>query len=235
MSSETAIHLYAEHLLNIQALTLTATLSTESTPLTTAKLSTDANSLTLTHENDSATIRLPTEIKGGGDATLELPKKTAKELELRLRLEEKDPQNSFMRHRSAVNGAAEDDNWVPWTATSLTNQEGAFQCRNCAQILLSVRSRPKDDQDQANVEESITQWRDLPNENWAEMMDFWHCHKPDVKESDTSVSLDMKGYAAGNKLQAVNGVGLVDLSSFLVAESDIKHVKVSDPQSTALT
>lgn len=22
-------------------------------------------------------------------------------------------------------------------------------------------------------------WKDLPSGNWAEMMDFWHCHKPD--------------------------------------------------------
>jgi hypothetical protein len=76
----------------------------------------------------------------------------------------------------------------------------------------------------------IRQWKDLPNENWAEMMDFWHCHKPDehhLHDHSHDEVVGQKGYAAGNRLQAVDGVGFVDLASFLLAEQDCDGAQVS--------
>lgn len=39
-----------------------------------------------------------------------------------------------------------------------------FKCKSCESKLISS--------------ETITTWKALPSETWAEMMDFWHCHKP---------------------------------------------------------
>jgi hypothetical protein len=39
-----------------------------------------------------------------------------------------------------------------------------FQCKCCKSKLISL--------------EIIATWKALPSETWAEMMDFWHCHKP---------------------------------------------------------
>ncbi|OCL11743.1 hypothetical protein AOQ84DRAFT_286583, partial [Glonium stellatum] len=79
-------------------------------------------------------------------------------------------------------------------------------------------------------------WRDLPSENWAEMMDFWHCHKPSEHHDHGhghgglghgEEAGKSKGYAASNRLRAIKGTGFVDLGAFLVREEDCEGVKVS--------
>ncbi|KAJ9646598.1 hypothetical protein H2199_002647 [Coniosporium tulheliwenetii] len=84
------ILLYAELLLNIRTVSLTATLQTESNKETKASLSADGETISLTHDGETASIRLPTKISGGG-AALTLPAAPAKELTLRLQLEEDRP------------------------------------------------------------------------------------------------------------------------------------------------
>jgi hypothetical protein len=79
-------------------------------------------------------------------------------------------------------------------------------------------------------------WKDLPSENWAEMMEFWHCHKPDHKHGedhgDASGKADEKtlaarGYGASSVISAQEGVGFVDLTTLLFTESDCQHLTVS--------
>ena len=70
----------------------------------------------------------------------------------------------------------------------------------------------------------IKQWKDLPSEGWAEMMDLWHCHKP--HEHDTDDHGGHKGYAAGSRLMAQAGVGFVDTLGFLLVEKDCSGIKV---------
>ncbi|KAF4781966.1 hypothetical protein HER10_EVM0005802 [Colletotrichum scovillei] len=90
-------------------------------------------------------------------------------------------------------------------------------------------------------------WKDLPSENWAEMMDFWHCHKPSTdredehehgangegKQKDDHEHLTRRGYGANSSIAAQPGVGMVDLTSFLFCEADCVGLKFSLPSSDA--
>lgn len=103
---------------------------------------------------------------------------------------------------------------IPWT--SLDIEIGSqVACRKCSHDFVQ--------------EDVIQVWKDLPSENWAEMMEFWHCHKPhdhshDHQHSQSSTS---KGYGANNAISAQTGVGFVDLTSFLFSETDCKGLTVS--------
>ncbi|KAF4989583.1 hypothetical protein FGRMN_9045 [Fusarium graminum] len=67
----------------------------------------------------------------------------------------------------------------------------------------------------------------LPSENWAEMMEFWHCHKPHDHEHQDPESLASKGYGANHAISAQQGTGFVDLTSFLFSEPDCRGLKYS--------
>ncbi|UKZ79601.1 hypothetical protein TrVFT333_007359 [Trichoderma virens FT-333] len=66
----------------------------------------------------------------------------------------------------------------------------------------------------------IKSWKDLPSENWAEMMEFWHCHKPHDHEHHDGENLSKRGYGANSAITAQPEVGFVDLTSFLFSEAD---------------
>lgn len=209
--NESHIMLYAELLLHIRTITLFACLKSTHSRETKARLDADGNVITVSHEGYSATIRLPIKVEGKGDAALELPAKPpSKELTLRLQMEEQD--DSDMLGLMAESRKA---NIVPWDGVTLSKQEGIeVRCKNCEGLVIAS--------------EVVREWKDLPNENWAEMMDFWHCHKPDEHHlhDHTHEIGGQKGYAAGNRLQAAGGVGFVDLTSFLLKEQDCMGAKV---------
>jgi ubiquitin-protein ligase E3 D len=242
------IRLYAELLLHIRSVTLHASLQTQHTHETKATLAADGRSVTLTHEGATARLRLPTTLPAGqgGDASLVLPEAPpAKELSLRLRLDERDDPPPGPGPGGLLPAAAAAENRVPWGAGALNGAadkraavaaaadgggsraeageerdaaEGghgaaspALQCRRCATRLLAPGR--------------VREWRDLPSENWAEMMEFWHCHKPHEPGRETAGA--ERAYAAGRKLVALEGVGFVDLVSFLLAERDCTNLKVS--------
>ncbi|KAK8168456.1 HECT-like ubiquitin-conjugating enzyme-binding-domain-containing protein [Phyllosticta citrichinensis] len=221
--------LYAELLLHIRTVTLFASLRTAHTSETKAVLSADGETLTLTHEGHSASIRLPTQIAGGGSAALMLPQAPSKDLTLRLQLQEKSPGLLRSRH-----GA---ENVVPWDARQLEAAE-SVKCAKCGAQLAVANPKLNDDESDSssrgangggaeNTRVGIKSWLDLPNENWAEMMDFWHCHKPDEhSHGNNNREGHEKGYAASNKLTARKGVGFVDLAYLLLAEEDCIGVKV---------
>jgi hypothetical protein len=197
------IELYAELLTNIRTVTLVASLKSKSNHETKAELSADGQSITITHEDHSASIRLPTQMSGGGTAALILPATPSKDLTLRLQLEEKAP--GLLKFE---NGS---ENLVPWPANALSDR---IQCHNCSTEFL------KDD--------AVKEWKDLPNENWAEMMDFWHCHKPEEHDHSHDDVAKSKGYSSSNKLEARPGVGLVGLSYILLEMSDCTNIKVGN-------
>ena len=219
--NEPSITLYAELLLHIRAVTLFASLRTFHTHETKAQLSADGSSITVSHEGESATVRLPVKVQGGGDAVLSLPAQPpGKDLTLRLQIEEKEG-TSFLGGVRTEDRVA---NIVPWDGASLNAMKNAgIVCRICNGVL--VRSG------------KVGEWRDLPNENWAEMMDFWHCHKPDehqLHDHTHETAVGKKGYAAGNRLKAIEGVGFVDLASFLLREQDCEGAEVGDISSAYL-
>lgn len=109
-------------------------------------------------------------------------------------------------------------NDVPWSSKHFQEVGGGFSycCRQCGCVI---------------VEKGVIEmWKDLPSENWAEMMEFWHCHKPDVHEDDHDGSSDIaggdeasqttRGYGANTKLAAQSGICFVDLTTFLLSETD---------------
>jgi hypothetical protein len=213
-ANESSITLYAEFLLHIRTVTLFASLRSFHTHETKAKLNTDGSSITVTHEGESATIHLPITVQGGGDAALSLPAQPpSKELTLRLQIEEKEGTELLGTLLSDERKA----NIVPWDGASLNDTKDAeLCCKSCRGTIVS--------------KDTIAEWRDLPNENWAEMMDFWHCHKPDehhLHDHTHEAAVGSKGYSAGNRLKATEGVGFVDLASFLFNAPDSEGVKVS--------
>ncbi|KAF2270454.1 hypothetical protein CC78DRAFT_528227 [Lojkania enalia] len=212
--NESNITLYAELLLHIRTIALFASLHSLHTRETKAKLSADGSSITVTHEGESATTRLPIKVKGSGDAALSLPAKPpSKELTLRLEIGENEGSNFF----GAVQAEERKVNIVPWDGSSLNSKRNLeIRCRLCENPVVPCGK--------------IREWRDLPSENWAEMMDFWHCHKPDehhLHDHTHEETMGKKGYAAGNRLTAVNGVGFIDLVSFLLKEQDCIGIELS--------
>ena len=211
--NESSITLYAELLLHIRTVTLFASLRTVHNRETKARLASNGCAITVTHEGVSATIRLPIQVEGGGDASLSLPASPpSKDLTLRLQIEEKEGSNML----GTLLSEERKSNIVPWTGTSLGDTEKVtVYCKCCQQVILPAGM--------------TREWRDLPNENWAEMMDFWHCHKPDehhLHDHAQKDAIGKKGYSAGNRLQATEGVGFVDLASFLLKAGDCQGIEV---------
>jgi len=209
------IHLYAEHLLNIRTLSIQANLSTFSNKETKARLSADGKILTLSHEGESACITLPINLspKRQSNITLTIPAVPSRELNFRLSLEEREDvaKGTGVLSRDAP---AESGNVVPWSATSLT-EETEVCCKVCgAEIVASG---------------AVREWRDLPSEGWAEMMDFWHCHKPPEPQGTNGHSHGGlgKGYGIASQIALSSGVGMVDVTEFLLAAEDCRNVEVS--------
>jgi hypothetical protein len=211
--NETLITLYAELLLHVRTISLFASLRTHHSHETTAKLNSNGACITVTHEGRTASINMPFEVKGGGDAEMTLPSEPhSKDITLRMQLEELEDSDLLGTLQSEERKV----NVVPWDGASLDKQSDLIvRCKSCQSILV-----PQD---------KISQWRDLPNENWAEMMDFWHCHKPDehhLHDHTHEAAMESKGYAASTRLQASRGLGFVDLTSFLLNPQDCDGAQV---------
>lgn len=129
------------------------------------------------------------------------------------------------------------DDFVPWAARDMTPFT-RVRCRGCREEILGVPDI------KASNAAGWT-WKDLPSGNWAEMMDFWHCHKPDLHEHEDGENTGttdkgnqsngklndaqnalIKGYGAANRVVAAPATVLVDVASFLVTEDDCKGLKV---------
>ncbi|KZN87048.1 Uncharacterized protein EN45_056040 [Penicillium chrysogenum] len=128
------------------------------------------------------------------------------------------------------------DEYAPWTAEEMSTST-RIRCRQCEHAFLNS-SLISESVDQGPGESRIPGWiwKDLPSGNWAEMMDFWHCHKPDPHEGhekDEKASAlekeeqtaQTKGYGADSHVVAVSGTVFVDVATFLVAETDCTGLK----------
>lgn len=122
---------------------------------------------------------------------------------------------------------------VPWSAADL-DTDVDVACRECKAVVIKKGT--------------ITEWKDLPSDNWAEMMEFWHCHKPTVKKEPAvkkeNIAIDgitngqdgdktsddklaSRGYGANSAISAQKGVGFVDLTKFLFYGENCRGLKVS--------
>lgn len=193
--------MYAELLSNLRQLSIVATLPSASNGTTTASLSQDAAVITVEHEGERQQLTLPEKPRAG---PLMIPSQAAAILSWRLPL----PSSGPSPPRFSL-----EDQPLPWSAIDL--KPGApVLCRGCRGIIVA--------------KDSITVWKDLPSENWAEMMEFWHCHKPHDNKQPQDTSATTKGYGANNTISPQKGVGLVDIGSLLVSPADCQiNISVS--------
>lgn len=107
-----------------------------------------------------------------------------------------------------------------WSATDLKPNLDVT-CRKCDNVIIT--------------KDKLNEWKDLPSENWAEMMEFWHCHKPttnghanqDEKKAPED-GLASRGYGANSAILAQPGVGFVDLTNMLFYAEDCRCLTVSN-------
>jgi hypothetical protein len=200
--SESTTLIYAELLSNIRQISVIAALDSPSNSSTRAELSSDGQQFLLRHEGQATILELP----GAASPSFRLqpPAIAAKELSWRLPL------------AGEPKAADTESTDAPWPAKDLS-ESTEFLCRSCGGVIVG-KGRVKE-------------WRDLPSENWAEMMDFWHCHKPSVPQPSGSGHshydpATSRGYGANTKFCAQSGIAFVDLTALLVAEADCTGVKV---------
>jgi ubiquitin-protein ligase E3 D len=197
------IVLYAEALVHIRQLTLHASLQTEKNEHTRILLSSDKTIITALHDGESSSIYLPTQISGTANVTFPTERRT--EISTRLQIDDTERRDPPLDQLSDVE--------VPWAAANL-QENSAISCRQCDTCLLPAST--------------ALAWKDLPSEHWADLMDFWFCHKPHT-ENDAAqiVAAETKGFGAKSKISAAAGVGLVDPISLLLNKKDCTNIEVS--------
>jgi ubiquitin-protein ligase E3 D len=193
MPGEDPTLIYAELLSNIRQVSIGCQLPSRFDAGTEARLSSDGSKLTIVHRGKPAELKLPGTVVG--PAILPIQSKDGVNLSWRLPLVRAAPEAPLKI----------DSEEVPWSARDLPT-EISVGCRMCANKIIPGHR--------------IKVWKDLPSENWAEMMEFWHCHKPDTGGHDPQQHLTSRGYGANSRISAQAGVGLIDLTSFLFHEDD---------------
>jgi hypothetical protein len=191
------IHIYAEHLLNIRTLTIQISLPTDSDGST--AVSADGGIFTLSHQGENKQVSFPVSIPAAERIKLSIPSPSSRDLSFRVRLGDNLPRDS-----------QSSETIIPWTAASLS-QQIQLQCKLCQAEILRRGA--------------VQTWKDLPSEGWAEMMEFWHCHKPN-EPHDHEHQTDKKGYSADSMLAITPSVGLVNATSFVLAADDCQNIKV---------
>lgn len=203
MSPSRRVLIYAELLSNIRQVSVGCTLPTPTSTGTRATIAPDGWSLTVVHDGLNETVQLPERIA----PLSQLPIKSLG-VSLSWRLPLAAPSTGRARPASSEDA-------VPWSAIDL-EIGSAVLCRTCGSTIVEAGA--------------LQVWKDLPSENWAEMMEFWHCHKPHSHEHDNNEEhLANRGYGASSRIGAQPGVGFIDLTSFLLADSDLVTSSVSVP------
>jgi hypothetical protein len=221
--SESNPLIYAELLSNIRQISVIAALGAPCDATTKVELSENGQHFILYHEGRNTTLDLPGRV--APSAQLQEPALGSKELSWRL---------PFAGQTTRPDVEDTQSNEAPWSARTL-ERNSEFMCRDCGAVIIR--------------EGAIKTWKDLPSENWAEMMDFWHCHKPDVpdhekvhengsngasghihNESTEKAITTTKGYGANTKFIAIAGTAFVDITTFLLAASDCTNLEPLDKQ-----
>lgn len=196
-----ASSIYAESLLNLRQVTVCISLPSEADTSTTLSLSANNTVLEVHHQSHTASLELPAAVSSASSP--KVPPHAKQDISLRLPFATEEP------HAGPCSGQ---ESTSAWSAQALADVE-ELACQACGAPWIS--SGP------------IKDWKDLPNEDWAEMMELWHCHKPHVPHAQNGDGTGgTKGYAAANKLTAQPGVGLVGVSSVLVSPEDCSGIEV---------
>lgn len=203
--SESAITIYAELLSFIGQISVTASLATATNSETRAEIVDNGSVIHFHHDGCTKSMKLPAPV--AQSASLPLPQSASQQVSWRLPTATKASRSSAI---SLENQA------LPWNAVDI-KPATSVKCRSCTSTIVKNGT--------------IGVWKDLPSENWAEMMEFWHCHKPhDHEEHPDEEHLANRGYGASNAISAQSSVGFVDITSFVFAEEDCNGLLVSQPQ-----
>ncbi|KAA8894131.1 ubiquitin-conjugating enzyme E2-binding protein [Sphaerosporella brunnea] len=193
---------YAELLPNIRSISLLISLDTPAAASTRVTVNPGASSASLHHHGESINLPLPAAANLRPHQLMIPFAAGEKKLSCRLPLASESPARNNSR-----------ENYAPWSAPELMSKASvAFLCRECGVEILPSGRR--------------TKWKDLPSGNWADMMDFWHCHKPhdDKKSADGEGS---RYSVLGQGFVVEQGIGLVDRGYFLLAAKDCTNCRVS--------
>lgn len=182
------------------------------------------------------TIKLPARVTDATRRTLNFnntaasnhKKPTSPEYEYSVRMHI-DPSDPVLAPRDELI-----DDYVPWTAADMSSST-RIRCRGCGTAFLK-ESGPHTVEKTDQFLPPGWLWKDLPSGNWAEMMDFWHCHKPDPHEDDpkseatAALKLEdqtaqVKGYGASSRVEAIPGTVLIDVATFLLSDEDCVGLK----------
>jgi hypothetical protein len=220
-----SISIYAELLSNIRQVSLAVSLDSpvsQSTAITVAHVH-DSSLVQVCHAGESARLALPERIACPEGYRLPPGRQSAGGRSLTWRLLVVDDGETTARRGEVGAGG------VPWEARELVSG-GKVLCRKCEACLVKRGA--------------VKEWKDLPAEGWAEMMEFWHCHKPGdehhhhhsgadegedgaLSTKADGESLASRGYGAASTITARKGVGFVDLTTFLFSEDDCEGIVVS--------
>lgn len=241
--ADVSLYLHAELLPNIRQITLYVSL-----PKTPAlegirpqiQLSESCKSVTVSLYEPfhyvAETIKLPARVTDATRRTLNFnntaasnhKKPTSPEYEYSVRMHI-DPSDPVLAPRDELI-----DDYVPWTAADMSSST-RIRCRGCGTAFLK-ESGPHTVEKSDQFLPPGWLWKDLPSGNWAEMMDFWHCHKPDPHEDDpkseatAALKLEdqtaqVKGYGASSRVEAIPGTVLIDVATFLLSDEDCVGLK----------
>lgn len=202
------IYLYAEVLTHLRQLTLHASLESEKNEETKIDVSTDKKIITVVHDGESASLYLPTQISGTAQVTFPYDKKT--EISARVQIED-------VEQWKEIDSAGIE---APWNASELCF-ETSMKCIQCESEIVSMGT--------------VSSWRDLPNQHWAEVMDLWFCHKPHEQHDGQQEknAAESKGFSAQSRITSEPGIGLVDLVSFSLHPDDCNIANVRQPRPIA--
>ncbi|KAM4059757.1 HECT-like ubiquitin-conjugating enzyme (E2)-binding domain-containing protein [Hirsutella rhossiliensis] len=205
--SATGISIYAELLPNIRQVSVGAALPSPSDATTSAEVVDEGRRLRISHQGCYEVVDLPATVTTS--AAPAVPKAAGSELGWRL------PVSTA--EAGALRSAPESQA-VPWSSVDL-KAGSPISCRGCGSGFVQRGQ--------------VKAWQDLPSENWAEMMEFWHCHKPHDHSSPEDEGLANRGYGANSTITARPGIGFVDITLFMLSESDCNNLLFSSSSSGA--
>lgn len=197
MQTQIKTRVFAEFRPNINIVAITISLATPATRSTLSRLSKDRSQFCVQHSDEEFTISIPAEVSSQADQ--------------RSYGSFQPEERVVARELPRFTQATVHQTFVPWSAPALGN-EIELICQSCNSTIL-----PR---------ETVKIWKDLPSEGWAEMMDLWHCHKPNEHDHGDGNATASKGYSASSKLTAKSETGFVDVMSFLFTKGDCTGVQV---------
>lgn len=197
-----ALSIYAELLPSIRQVSVAASLPLEPGVAPQAQVFADGSRIGIRQGRNAKDLLLPGTVTA--PPVLPVPSAPTKSLSWRLPLAASHPSPGPLGH----------DHYPtpPWSAADLESGS-PVACRQCGNAVVPAGA--------------ISSWKDLPSENWAEMMEFWHCHKPEPHDHQDHEHLADRGYGANAGITTQATVGFIDIMSLVFAESDTTGLKVS--------